>query len=136
MFIPRSSRGHVNLSECLPAYLHQLWEVRLEKPASIPEKIAEAPLEESEGDTSNQAGTLGATLGHHPRKQEALPNIGIQSLEAKISLLSLSPAQLSLAQPSPVTPGSAAPGTTAQLPRPGLADGVPCHLWLVWGNSQ
>lgn len=42
------------------------------------------------------------------------------SLEAKNSLLSLSPAQPSPTQPSPATLALAAPGTTAQLPWPGL----------------
>lgn len=45
------------------------------------------------------------------------------SLEAKNSLLSLSPAQPSPTQPSPATLALAAPGTTAQLPWPGLGAG-------------
>lgn len=124
LFIPWLSGGHeesASLSVCLCIY--QLWEARLEEPASIPKRTAEAPLEEAEGDTSSQAGTLGETPGHHPRKQEALPNIGIQKPGGQ-NFFSLSPAQLSSTQPSPVIPGSASPGTTAQLPKPGLGAGT------------
>lgn len=93
----------------------------------------EAPLEEAEGDTSSQAGTLGETPGHNPRKPEALPNIGILEPGGQ-NFFSLSPAQLSPTQPSPVTSGSASPGTTAQLPKPGLGAGT--HAIFGLGTSQ
>lgn len=46
--------------------------------ASIhPDEDGRGPSRRAGGDTLSQAGTLGEAPGHHPRKQEALPNIGI-----------------------------------------------------------
>lgn len=75
---------------------------------------------------------MGETPGHHPRKQEALPSIGIQEPGGQhFSSLSLSPAQFSPTQPSPVTPGLASPGTTAQIPKPGLGAGTHAIFGLL-----
>lgn len=80
-----------SFSECLLTELRQLWEVRLEEPASILRRRAEAPLEEEVGET------LRARLAHGEKllvttqgNKKPCPIEASRSLEAKISLLSLS----------------------------------------------